>query len=376
VLATLLYAFSPALVEVQSDVMTEGTFIFFLFSSMWLTWRMMERPSPERGIILGAAAAGAFLTRPEGLLALVLSVALPLGDVLVRRRDVGRALGGIGLTVVTMLLLLSPYLFWVKAERGRWALSVRPAAITAERAVGAGEEPDSSVRPEDRARFYRIYLLSMFRLSLYGLLIPFFLLGLGELRKVPWRSSVFYLSFPLGQLGGIALALRTATFMSERYILAGMALLWAVAAFGMVALIRAAARTWPESRIRPALCGAAILLLLLPVLKAFKVRRTECLSYPGAAQWILAHGPRPTAMTGLEQVAYYCGSRSYYAPREKGALLAMLDRQRLDYFVYSDKDVRNDPDYVAMLRSLDRLAPPVEIPGPPGTWTVYVQRVK
>jgi hypothetical protein len=124
------------------------------------------------------------------------------------------------------------------------------------------------------------------------------------------------------------------------------------------------------------LCGAAMLILVLPGLKAFKVRRTECLSYPGAAAWILSHGPRPTAMTGLEQVAYYCGSRSYYTPREKGALLAVLDRQRFDYFVYSDKDVKGDPEYVAMLRSLDRLEPPVEIPGPPGTWTVYVQRVK
>src|SRR5206468_579871 len=64
----LLYAFGPALVQVQSDVMTEGTYFFFFFSAMWLTWRMAEEPSLARGVVLGAAAAGAFLTRPEGLL--------------------------------------------------------------------------------------------------------------------------------------------------------------------------------------------------------------------------------------------------------------------------------------------------------------------
>src|SRR4029453_5754881 len=107
------------------------------------------------------------------------------------------------------------------------------------------------------------------------------------------------LSFPLGQLGGIAFALRTATFMSERYVLAGMTLLSAISALGMVSLLRAAARKWPESRIRPALCSAAILLVIvLPVLKAFKLRRTECLSYSGAAQWILPHRPRPPARCG------------------------------------------------------------------------------
>lgn len=376
ILATLLYAFSPALVEVQSDVMTEGTFFFFSLSSMWLTWRMMERPSLDRAAVLGAAAAGAFLCRVEGLLAIVLAAALPLADALLRRREVPKALAGVGLTLVAAALVLSPYLLWVKAERGRWALSVRPSAVSAEQAV-VGEESTSTVPPEDRARFYRIYLTSMFRLSLYGALIPFFVVGCACLRQVPRRQTLFYLSFPLGHLGGVALALRTATFMSERYIYLGNALLGGVTALGMVAALRAAARKWPDARLRPALCGAAMLLLIvLPALKAFKVRRLECRSYPEAAKWILAHGPRPTAMTGLEQVAYYCGARSYYTPREKGALLQWLDREKMDYFVYSEKELQKDPEYVAMLRSLDRLEPPVEIPGAPGTWTVYVQRVK
>ena len=41
----LLYAFTPDLVELQSEPMTEGAYMFFLFSSLWLTWRMMESPS-------------------------------------------------------------------------------------------------------------------------------------------------------------------------------------------------------------------------------------------------------------------------------------------------------------------------------------------
>jgi 4-amino-4-deoxy-L-arabinose transferase-like glycosyltransferase len=377
VLATLLYAFSPTIVEVQSEVMTEGTFIFFLFSSMWLTHRILEEPSLERGAVLGAAAAGAFLTRPEGLLALALAVGWPLFELVRRRQDLAKRAGGVAVTVVVLILLLSPYLLWVKSVRGRWGLSVRPAAVTAEGAVGLNTEESGERNSLDRRRLYRIYFASMFHLTLYGALIPFYVVGFASLKGIPLRKALIFFSFPLGQLGGVLYALQTATFMSERYLMAGMSLMGVVAAMGMVTVLRGAARRWPESRFRPLLCGTAFLLVVgIPLLRCLKVRHMEYRSYPAAAAWILAHGPRPKAMTGLEQVAYYCGSRSYYSPRERGALIEFLKRQPLDYFVYSEKDVQGFPKYVALLRSFDRLEPAVVVEGGPGTAKVYIHRVK
>jgi 4-amino-4-deoxy-L-arabinose transferase-like glycosyltransferase len=376
VLTSLLYAFSPYLTELQSEVMTEGTYFFFFFSSMWLTGRLMEAPSPARSIVLGAAAASAFLTRPEGLLPVVLSILWPLAALGRVRKDVARRLAGVALTVATITLLLSPYLLWVKAERGHWALSVRPSAMAAEKGVGLADEP-SDRSEEMQLPLLRIYLNGMYRASLYGVLIPFYLIGFASLKEVGLGRAAWYLSFPLGHLGGMLAALRTATFMSERYLLSGMALLAAVAAWGMVIAMRASARRWPESRLRPVLCCTGILLLaIVPATRCLKVRRQECRSYPLAAQAILATGARPRAMTGVEQVAYYCGSRSYYTPRDRKGLVERQRQQPMDYFVYSDKDLRGRPEYVAMLRSLEWLDPAVVVSGPPGSWKVYIHRAR
>jgi 4-amino-4-deoxy-L-arabinose transferase-like glycosyltransferase len=378
VITALFYAFHPLLVEVQSDVMTEGTYLFFLFGSMWLTRRMMEEPSAVRGAVLGASAAAAFLTRPEGLLAIALALAWPGLELLRHRNEVGRRLCGVAATVAVIALLLSPYLLWVRSERGRWGLSVRPSAVSGERAVGLeaegeGERPETS----SQGRYYALYARSLFRLS--GFLIPFYLIGAASLGSLDRWKAAFYFSFPLGQMGGILLALRTHNFMSDRYLLGSMTLMSAVAAVGILSAIRWAGRRWPAIAARPAVVAFLLLVLtVLPGIRCLKLRRQECLSYPSAARWILAQaGNHPRGMSGpVEQVAYLCDCRSYYTPTEAGALRTALRSTPVDFIVYSEKDVRGRPEYVAMLRSFDGLEAPVSIQGPPGTWTVFVQRVK
>jgi hypothetical protein len=377
VIAALLYALQPAIVEVQSDVMTEGTFMFFLFGSMWLTWRMMEEPSLPRAALLGASAAAAFLTRPEGLLAIALTTAWPVVELLRRRREVGLRLGGVAVTVLVMGLMLSPFLLWVKAERGRWGLSIRPSAISAEQSVGIRDPETPAESGDGKGRLLKIYAVSLFRLSLYGALVPFYVLGALRLRRLEFRKSLFYLSFPIGHLVGLLYALRVHTFMSERYLMPGTALLGGVAALGIVTLNPGVLKSAGASKLQPVL-GAALLLLLVavPFARCLKLRRRECLSYPGAAQWILAQGSRPPAVIGLEQVSYYCGSRSYYSPDSREGMLRFLGGQPVDYVVYSDKDVERRPEYVRMLGSLEALEPAITYQGPPGTWKVYIHRTR
>jgi 4-amino-4-deoxy-L-arabinose transferase-like glycosyltransferase len=373
-ITSLLYAFAPWMVEVQSEVMTEGTFIFFLFSSAWLTWRMLEEPSVIRGAVLGGAAAAAFLTRPEGLLAIALALAWPAAGLVLGRGPRWKVLAGIACTLVVVGLVLSPYLLWVRSVRGHWALSVRPSAMSFEQAVGAGGGGEPTAEYAGSAALYRIYFVSLFKLSAYGTLIPFYVLGVRALLKAsPRVPLVFFLSYPLGLLGGVLFTLRTHTFMAERYLLAGMGLLSAVAALGLAESLGRLIRARPESRLRPILCGAAALVAIgLPIAKSMKVRRQELLSYPAAARWILARTPRPTCVVGLEQVSYYCGTRSYYLPGDRKQLSALLDRERVDYIVYSEKDLTRKPEFVATVRSLDGLESAEEIQGPPGTWKVYV----
>jgi hypothetical protein len=374
-LAALFYAFHPAMVEVQADVMTEGPYIFFFVTSMWLTWKMMEEPTLVRGALTGAAAAAAFLTRPEGLLAIALAIAWPGVEALRRRTLPLRRLAAIASTVLIAGLLVAPYMMWVKSVRGRWALSVRPSAMSAEKAVGIGDSREGNDR-EEKDRRFAAYTKALVRVSLGGLWVPFLLLGIGTLKGMDRPKLLFYLSYPLGQWGGILFTLRTHDFMSERYLLAGAALLGAVAARGVLVVLRGAAVHWPHAPLRPALCAGGILLLFVaPAAKCFAVRRMELRSYRPAAEWLLARERRPLSVSGLEQVSYYCGSRSYYVPSDRQALETFLRNTSLDYIAYSEKDVMSRPQYVSMLRSCERFAPALEYEGPPHTYKVYFQKV-
>ncbi len=370
---SLLYAFNPVIVEVQSDVMTEGPFAFFFLASIWLTWRTIEEPSAALGATLGLAAAAAYLTRPEGLLAIAFAAAWPLIE-LVRRADrrIGRA-GGVALTLLVALIAIFPYLLWIRASRGHWDLSARPSMAAAMRSVSL---PVAAEAGDEASGRYVTFLKSIYRLT-YLVTIPFYLMGLAELWRRRARGTVFLLSFPAAYLCGILIALRSHNFMSYRYVLPAMSVLGTVAAVGMIATMRWAGGRWPGARWIPTAGMAGLLLLTTaPASRVLRPSRMECRSYYEAARWIEAHG-RPQAISGpIQQVAYLTGSRSVYSGQSHEEIRRQVSREKVGYYVYTEKDVENRPGYVAMLRSCDALETPVEIVGPPGTWKVYVQKAK
>jgi 4-amino-4-deoxy-L-arabinose transferase-like glycosyltransferase len=378
-IASLLYAFSPAYLVIQADVMTEGTYMFFIFLSMWLTWRAMEEPSLVRGAAVGVAAAGAFLTRLEGVLAIVLAVAWPAIDLFCRRERVWRRVGSIVLTAAMIVALLMPFLLWVKSARGRWALSTRVSAISVEQAVGVtGYGKEGELTGATRRHLYGLYLRSLLHLSLSGALVPFYALGAAGIARLGWRKGLFYFSFPVGLLGGTLWALRTHNFMADRYLYAGMALLGGLAGSGAERVIAWSSRRWPTTSWRPvATMSIVAVVAIAPGLRFLSVRRSELLSVPVAVRWILEHGPKPRGITGaLSQVAYYCGCRHYYAGETREDLDGTLKLHPLDYYVYSERDVQSRPEIMAIPKTSPRLEPPVEIEGPPHTLKIYIQRVK
>jgi hypothetical protein len=114
-----------------------------------------------------------------------------------------------------------------------------------------------------------------------------------------------------------------------------------------------------------------------PGMRCLNARRLELMSFPVAARWILERTPKPRAMTGsLSQVAYLCGCRHFYSGETRKSLEASFNSDSIDYYVYSEKDLQGRPDQMEMIRSWDRLEPPVEIQGPANTLRVYIQRVR
>jgi 4-amino-4-deoxy-L-arabinose transferase-like glycosyltransferase len=377
-ITALIYALHPRLVDVQSDVMTEATFMFFFLSSMWLTWRMGEEPTLERGVVLALAAVAAFLTRAEGILAVVLAVGWPAVEAVRTRKPGMGQVGAILLTPLVILIVMSPYLLWVKSQRGHWSLSVRPSLLSAERVVGikigsfdpAGHAVGESV-------LYLKYLQSLLRLSLHGALFPFYILGFIELKKSGLRRALYYLAYVGGLLGGVFLTLHQQNAMSDRYIMAGMALLSAAAAAGILSAFRHAARRWPAARWRPAACWAVLLLItVLPAYRWLHVRRAEDRSYADAARWIRSHDRRPAAISGTSQVAYLAGARPVGPPASLEEALKQVTEGRVGCFVYDQRDVAALPSLVGLLHSCAFLEAPVKITGAPGTLSIYVQFVK
>jgi 4-amino-4-deoxy-L-arabinose transferase-like glycosyltransferase len=377
VMTGALYAFSPAMIEVHSDPMTEGTFHFFLFSSMWLTDRITDQPRADRAVVLGLCAAAAYLTRPEGLLAMALALLWPLAIGVRRRDQPGARLLATLVIAAVMGMSVMPYFLWLKSNRGHWALSPRHSVISAQQAVGMEEAPPAEPGTEHSSHYYAGFLRGLFRLTLYGVLVPFMVLGAKELRAAGAWRCLYLFSWPVLYLGAILVTLRTHPFISDRYLLAPMAVLWSLAGAGLASLLGRLGGPGASPTWRAAAGAGVLMLLMVPAVKAFGLRRTECRSYPVAAARILETGPKPRIMSGpVEQVAYLCGARSVYSEGTPEGISRMVHERHVEAFVYTERDVVRRSEYIGVLRSSSELLPPEEIKGPPGTLTVYVQRAK
>jgi len=371
--AALFYAFNPALVGAQSDVLTEGAFLFFFLLSIERTWAAAESPSLERGATLGLCAAAAYLTRPEGILAVVVALAWPILELARRRDRIAIRAGALLLTVAVVGMAAAPYLMWIRSVKGDWSLSMRPSVSSVTRAaallVEGGEGADSNI--------YLRFLKGVYRLT-YLVTIPFFLLGLARVRHAGLRPALFYFGVPAAYFAALLFTLRGHSFMSERYVMAPMAMMLALPALGVVATFREAARRWPGASWRPAACGALLLAVaVLPGARWFGPSRLDTRSYRDAAAWIRAQPAPPRGVYGPpQQVAYLAGCPSRYSASTPEELRRQIAAEPVDYYVYTEKDVAKRPEYVSMLRSCDLLLAPVEITGPPGTVRLYIHRVK
>lgn len=362
----LIFAFHPYTLDVHADVMTEGTFAFFLFSSMWLGWRSMEDPAVDRGILAGMAAAAAYLTRAEGMLAMALVPAWQGVELLFRRDRWAARLGSIGLGVAAMAILVFPFLLWVKSVHPdrKWApsakFSVSQAGEGTEK-VGYGQRVGRVASSAVRMMFY------------VG--VPFYALGLVGLKRLASRKALFYFSFPLLHLAGLLWALQKVPYMSYRYVIPAMNLLAVVMALGVLEAIRFLSRRLPEDRWILASQGLVLLATAGVGVRIFGVHRVEDNIARDAASWIRSNGGTQRPLySSLDQAGYLSGTRSYWYPADWEGFVRALDDRTSDYVLYTDKDLASrDPAYVGRLRECERLEPPHVLRG---RRTVYIQRVK
>ncbi len=115
VLAGLLYAVHPHIVEWHSNVLSEGSFLFFWLWGLYFVCRAIEHLRWRDFALGGMFSALAFLVRPEGLeIVLLLSV-----FVLCQRGCWGRRTAGLALALVAAMLVAGPYVALLSRVAGK-----------------------------------------------------------------------------------------------------------------------------------------------------------------------------------------------------------------------------------------------------------------
>jgi 4-amino-4-deoxy-L-arabinose transferase-like glycosyltransferase len=378
VVTALLYAVQPHTVELHADVMTEGTFAFFFFSSMWLCWRTIQEPSIERSILTGLAASAAYLTRAEGLLAVVLVTGWPVVFAIRNREGRPLRLSGVGLGMLAALILAFPFLAWVRSEMGTWKVSAKVSVTDAARAVGQGglREEDLGEK-EGKSRWsprYAKLIQSLGRLT-YIVTVPLMLLGLAGLGGHGWRGPLYYFSFPLGYLAGILNSLRSVPYMSYRYVVPVMNLLMVLAGLGFVVLARHLAKRWPEPKAtRGALAAVAVMVLVMAV-SVLRPHRAEEATFRVAGGWLVEHRrPGETFYTTTDKLAFLAGSGARGFPLALKDFQAEVVKSPAAYYVFMEKDLDDRRrSYVDWLHVTGRVGEPVVLAGVrPGAWSVTI----
>jgi 4-amino-4-deoxy-L-arabinose transferase-like glycosyltransferase len=400
-ITALLYAFQPHAVEVHADVMSEGTFSFFFFTSVWLAWSSVREPSVERSLLAGAAACAAYLTRPEGILAPLLILGWTVLGMIRHRDRLGLRLGSAGACGAAALLLASPFLLWVHGAAGRWTISVKQSVKISEKVVeapipivtpvvgapsdtgseahkGASESLKIAGVPVGEILWtgrYGKLLKSMGRMT-YVVAVPFILLGLWGLRGSGWWGPLFYFSFPLGYLAGLLYAMRAVPHASYRYLIPSANMFMVMAALGVIVIVRFMARRWPEpvwTRV-----SAALLLLIVAILAtpSLKVNRLEESALREAAEWVRSRSaPRPRVCSTVDKIGYLAGAKVLDYPPDWGAFEWYLDHRPADFYLFLEKDLEQKrPPYIDQVATTDRLGQAVVFPSKPqpGVRKVYV----
>ncbi|MBI5367320.1 MAG: glycosyltransferase family 39 protein, partial [Planctomycetes bacterium] len=125
VLATLLYAVSPHAVRQSATVLTTGTYLFFAACTVFWAVEAVRARRWGAGALAGAAAAGGYLTRPDGLLLAAVGGLWLLAGAWRSEDGRLRAGGRAALFTLTFLAAVAPYLLFLREFTGRWSLSAK-----------------------------------------------------------------------------------------------------------------------------------------------------------------------------------------------------------------------------------------------------------
>ncbi len=320
--SVVFYALHYALVDLHVDVMTEGFFLAALFGSIWMGRRFLDSNRLPWALGAGVAAAGAYLARHEGLVAICGLACWFLFEAVLRRdRTSGDLVLGTVLAVGAFLIASMPFLVWVRGEMGRWTTTAKGSGQAFLRVV-SGE--DLTHRGALTAKAIREFA----QLHSYVLLVPLAAGLAWAWREERWKR-LYLLSWAVAYLGGVLYAMHGIGYVSYRYLVPGFCLLLPFTAWG---LLRLADRLPERVRLRTAVVTTLVLGLLVGY-RSFDVHRWEDVPLVRAGEWIRANSTkRPDILTTRDKVVWYAKGNLRPAPD------SIEDAASADFVVFTERD--------------------------------------
>jgi hypothetical protein len=121
--AAALIAIHPDLAALSASVRTEAGYIFLATLSVWLILKATRENNPKLALLAGVIVGLGYFYRTEAIGLILLNAAYPpLASMLWRQGSFSRAIG-LGLAaLLTALVLVLPYIFFLHSATGHWTI--------------------------------------------------------------------------------------------------------------------------------------------------------------------------------------------------------------------------------------------------------------
>lgn len=157
--AALVYAIFPTILIFSVVAYSEVLFFCFLFLSIYLFIISLKKDNLSMYILFGIFSAISYLTKPEGMLLLLLPSLQVFGffnDGLFKQRYLLRCL----VVLTVFIMVISPYMIFLKNYTGKFTLSGKSNMSILLGEIGAGEEYQKVVAATDSPHYKTLFTLN------------------------------------------------------------------------------------------------------------------------------------------------------------------------------------------------------------------------
>ncbi|HNR11840.1 MAG TPA: glycosyltransferase family 39 protein [Thermodesulfobacteriota bacterium] len=390
IVTTLFYVFQPYSVRFSVDVISDATFLFFFISSLALG---MEPTGPGKSHFWGTAAAGlcaacAYLTRPEGILAIGFLLIWYGLFVSMQYRYLRKAVVQSVILLATFVILAFPYAAFIKAHTGIWQLSMKPSVSKSLHVLSVFDDQEQStgfyhatqpgfgegallapVKPNpwiDNPTIMQSVSAPVLKLieTYPYVLFLFFIVGC----RVCWRQKLRYPGSALAMLTAMHLIVLCYVFysigyVSRRHFVPLIAMSLPIAGLGFWELHRLVAQ-WAarmssngsETIIKRAGIIMAALTVLILAPKALKSQGADKIPIKEAGMWIKSHhrleSSKPIIMAHEPLIAYYAeGTFIPVLPLAYPEFVAFVRREGIDFVVFDNDELEKGREFTGSMEA-------------------------